>query len=134
MSLARPKPQQKRLASQMAWERGQKIERMPETSSALAGLMRHLDEEYEPLPVTEGQLEEIAKLTKFAEERVTDWTERRLPIVTRTDANKELFRIRTALSKVAFNEAKAAASEYLVARDDPTADSAETPDAGDTPF
>lgn len=132
MSLAAPKEAQIKFARQVAWERGQRLERVPSTSSALSGLIQWLLDNHEPLAATEEQLDRIATLTVRAEEVLDDFRPRAEEITNRTEANKELYRLRRALSAVEYRSAMANPEEFLGSSDAPAAES--TPDSGSIPF
>lgn len=114
MALTRPKPEQRRLAGQIAWERGKTIVNWPTTSSALSGLIQTL-QAMPPLPIADWQVDAYKRLVNDCAARVEDFDASayaELP-EDRKVANQMIFELRKKLSRVEFHTAKANASEYL---------------------
>jgi hypothetical protein len=122
MALTAPKDTQKRFAGQLAWERGKKIAQMPETSSALSGLISTLLS-MEPLEATEWQIERHRRLVAECVAKVdgfdpADYSE--LP-ADRAAANRIAYGLQKRLNAVEYRAAQANASSFLVDEDSPEA-------------
>jgi hypothetical protein len=95
-------------------------------------VIQYLQDNFAPLPATEEQLDRIAKLTARASEVLTDFNPREGEVTDRTEANKELYRLRRMLSAVEFRSTVNDASDFIADGDAPAASA--VADSGDVPF
>lgn len=116
MALTAPSTAQKRFAGQLAWERGKKIATMPDTSSALSGLIQELIANHTPLPTAEWQVEAFRRLVGEAIARIEDFDVSEYSEVpgNRAEANQAIHGLRKRLSGVEFRNARSNAASYLV--------------------
>lgn len=140
MSMLAPSPQQRRLAGQVAWERGRKINWSAITnSSQLSVIIDRMKAELSPLPATEAQVNAYGKVLAACVERVEGFdAEAYAEVPTdRTSANIALFNMRKELSKVERNVTRSAdLGDFLEVTDDssPAAVAEATTTGDDVPF
>lgn len=127
---------QRRLAGQVAWERGLKITNWPRTSGALSGLIAAIKRDHEPLAAAEWQIERFQRLVNDCAERVEDFDAAaysELP-ASRTDANIAIDRMEKALNSADFTATVKSATSDFVTVEETAPNAAPVGDADEAPF
>jgi hypothetical protein len=112
MALTAPKEKQVSFARQIAWERGQRLAVVPDTSSELSAVIEHLLA-MPSLPITDDQVDRIRQLNEQCVVAIDGFVPVSELPAGRDGGNRVIYSLRSRLSRVKFHAAKANASSFL---------------------